>query len=85
MGKKNAIHIWSKTTLIESGVGGAGVDPPPTKMDTFFLRSLALSVPIYINFQSNGAKKIYIMPYYIKKIFQSLKLHLIGNFYKLAH
>ena len=36
-----------------SGVGGASVDPPPTKMDTFLLWPLALSVPIYRNFQSN--------------------------------
>ena len=37
-GKKNRTkrHIWSKTTLITSGVGGAGVDPPPRKMSTFF-------------------------------------------------
>ena len=48
-------YIWSKTTLIASDVGRTRVDLPPTKMDTFFLRSLALSVPIYRNFQSNGA------------------------------
>ena len=36
-------------------MGGAGVDPPTQKMDTFFLESLALSVPIHKNFQSNGA------------------------------
>ena len=45
---------------------------PFHKMDSFFLRSLALSVPIYRNFQSNEAnfrrlkvliRKIYIMPY----------------------
>ena len=49
--------VWSKTTLITRGVGvaGPGVDPPTCKMDTFFLRSLALSVLIYRNFQSNGA------------------------------
>ena len=41
----------------------AGVDPPPRKMNTFFLESLALSVAIYRNFQSNGdnwrTKKLY--------------------------
>ena len=42
----NAI-LWSKTTLTTGSVGGAGVDPPPRKTDTFFLVSLALSVPIY--------------------------------------
>ena len=46
--------VWSKTTLITSSVGGSGVDPPPRKMNTFFLRSLTLSVPIYRHFQSNG-------------------------------
>ena len=35
-------------------MGGAGVDPPPRKSNTFFLRSLTLSVPIYRHFQSNG-------------------------------
>ena len=47
-------NLWSKTTLIASSVSGAGVNPPPRKMNTFFHRSLALSVPIYGNFQSNG-------------------------------
>ena len=48
--------ILSKTTLTTGGVGGAGVDSPPRKTDTFFLGSLALSVSIYRHFQSNGAK-----------------------------
>ena len=48
--------FWSKTTLIASSVSGAGVNPPFCKMGTFFLRSLALSVPIRRNFQSNGVK-----------------------------
>ena len=47
--------VWSKTTLITVGVGGTGVDPPSCKMSTFFLGSLALSMPICRNFQSNGA------------------------------
>ena len=49
-------NLWSKTTIITSSVGGARVDPPLRKINTFFLRSLALSVPIYRNFQSNGDK-----------------------------
>ena len=46
----------STTTLITSCVVGTGVNPPYCKMDRFFLRSLALSIPIYRNFQSNGVK-----------------------------
>ena len=55
-GKKNWIkrHMWSKTTLITSGVGGEGVDLPPRKLSTFSLRSLALRVirilPIYCSY-----------------------------------
>ena len=49
-------NLWSKTTLIASIVSGAGVIPPFCKIVTFFHRSLALSVPIYRNFQSNGGK-----------------------------
>ena len=49
-------NIWSKTTLIASGVSRAGVNPPFCKMGIFFHRSLALSEPIYRNFQSNGGK-----------------------------
>ena len=48
--------VWNKTTLITSSVDGTGVNPPSCKMSTFFLRSLALSVPIYRNLQSNGGK-----------------------------
>ena len=36
---------------IASSVSGAGVNPPFCKMGTFFLGSLALSIPIYRNFQ----------------------------------
>ena len=43
--------VWSKTTLITGGVGGAGADTPTCKTSTPLLRSLALSsVPIYRNF-----------------------------------
>ena len=48
--------LWNKTTLITGGVGGAGVDPPFWKNKYIFsFKSLALIVPIYRNFQSNGA------------------------------
>ena len=47
--------FWSKTTLIASSVCEIGVNPPLRKINTFCLRSLALSVPIYRHFQSNGA------------------------------
>ena len=49
------MEYWSKTTLITSSVSGTGANPPFCKMDTFFLRSLARSVPIYRHFQSNRA------------------------------
>ena len=48
------VRVCNKTALVTSSVSGAGVNPPPRKMNTFFHRSLALSVPIYGNFQSNG-------------------------------
>ena len=60
------------------------VDPPSCKTNNFFLRSLALSVPIYRNFQSNGAnlqyfkpwkQNFYIIGHYINFFIQSLKLH----------
>ena len=44
-----------KLLLTIGDVGGARVDPPPRKMDTFFLWSLTLSMSIHRNFQSNGA------------------------------
>ena len=75
-------NLWSKTILIASSVSGAGVNPPFCKMGTFFLRSLARSVPIYRNFQSNGGKwphlklrkqYLYKIGYYINCFFQSLK------------
>ena len=39
--------VWSKTTLIIGGVGGAGIDSPSWKTFKFFLMPLALSVPIF--------------------------------------
>ena len=38
--------VWSKTSLNTGCVGGTWVNPPSCKMNTFFLRSLALSMPI---------------------------------------
>ena len=56
-GKKDSTkrYLWSKIILTTGSVGEPGVDPPPRKINTFFLRPLALSVPIYRHFQSNGA------------------------------
>ena len=51
---RNAL-LWSKTILTTGNVGGPGVDPPLRKINALFLRSLALSVPIYRHLQSNGA------------------------------
>ena len=51
--------IWSKTTLYllqAVWVGQGWILPLEKQVCTFFLRSLALRVPIYKNFQSNGAK-----------------------------
>ena len=48
--------FWSKTTLNTGCVHGIWVDPTSCKMGSFFLRSLALSVPICRNFQSNRGK-----------------------------
>ena len=56
-GKKDSTkrYLWSKTIITTGSVGRPGVDPPPRKINSFFLRSLALSVPIYRHFQLNGA------------------------------
>ena len=48
-------YLWSKTILTAGIVGGPGFDPPLRKINSFFHRTLALSVPIYRHFQSNGA------------------------------
>ena len=53
LGKKR--YLRGKTILTAGSVGRPGVGPSPRKINTFFLRSLALSVPIYWHFQSNGA------------------------------
>ena len=75
--------------LISSGVGKAGVDTLPRKMDTFFLRSLTLSLSIYRNFQSNGAnwrsikhrkKFFYIIGNYTNIFVQHLLLRQLAPF-----
>ena len=45
-GKKDSTkrYLWSKIILTTSSVGASGIDPPPRKMNTFFLRSLTLSI-----------------------------------------
>ena len=43
--------VWSKTTLNTAGVGVAGMDPHSCKMETSFLMSLALRMPLFNNFQ----------------------------------
>ena len=47
--------VCSKTTLNTGGVGGAEADPQTWKMGTYFLMSLELHMPIFNNFQYNGA------------------------------
>ena len=70
-------------------MGRARVDPPPRKMDTFFLRSLVLSVPIYRHFQSNGANWrsikhrknfFHIIEHYINFFVQRLILRQLAPF-----
>ena len=71
-------YLWSKTTLITVGVGWAWVDPPSWKTDIFFLRSLALSVPISRNFQSNGGK---FYPKFETSLYTSIWLETSINWY----
>ena len=47
--------VFYKTSLITGGVGWAGAGPPTSKLETFLLWPLALSMPICSNFQINGA------------------------------
>ena len=101
-GKKDSTkrYLRNKTILTTCSISRPGVDPPPRKIITFFLKSLALSVPTSRHFQSNGVNcrsskyltKKYIMIYYIKNSFDvwdvwyfASCLYLIGNVYKLAH
>ena len=47
--------VCYKTTQIAGGVEGTVAAPPTSKLRTFLSRPLALSKPIYGNFQINGA------------------------------
>ena len=47
--------VCYKTTQTTGGVGVAGACPPTSELGKFLLWSLALSMPIYSNFQINGA------------------------------
>ena len=47
--------VCYKTIQIAGGVGGTGTAPPTSKLGTFLSRPLALSKPIYSNFQINRA------------------------------
>ena len=49
------LSVCYKTTQTTGAVGMAGAYPPTSKLGTFLLWSLALSMPIYSNFQINGA------------------------------
>ena len=75
-------------------MGWAGAGPPTSKLETFLLWPLALSMPIYRNFQINevsGEILKSLDPYFASKIgglevSEFLpKLHLFGNCYKLAY
>ena len=79
--------VCYKTTLIPSAVGWAGAGPPTSKLRTFLLWSLALSMPIYSNFQTNGASGETLKPpdpYFASKI-RGLVVSEFGNCYKSAY
>ena len=87
--KEISYFLYVETTMILSCVGGTRVNPPCCKMSTFFLRSLALSVPIYRHFQSNGVnwRSIkhrnnisYIIGHYINFFVQHLILRQLAPF-----
>ena len=74
---------------------GLWVDPPSFKTDTFFY-VLGQFIKISNQMEANGhvlnfenTYIYYIIGYYIKFLFKvwdvAIYLHLIGNFYKLAH
>ena len=47
--------VCYKTTVNAGSVGRAGATPRTSKLGTYLSRPLALSKPIYSNFQINGA------------------------------
>ena len=72
----------------------AGAGPPTSELGKFLLWSLALSMPIYSNFQINGAlgeTRKPPDPRFLKQnrgleVSEFLpKLYLFGNFYNLAY
>ena len=75
-------------------MGGNGAAPPTSKLGTFLSGPLALSKPIYSNFQLNGASGETMKPpdpYFASKI-EGLevseflpKIHLFRNCYKLTY
>ena len=75
-------------------MGGTEAGPPTSKLGTFLSRPLALSKPIYSNFQINGASGETLKrpdPYFASKIggleFSEFlpKFHLFGNCYKSTY
>ena len=86
--------VCYKTTQIVGSVGGTGAAPPTSKLGTFLSRPLALSKPIYSNFQINGASGETLKPPDPRFLKQNRglevskflpKLHLFGNCYKSAY
>ena len=84
---QKGLHIHSfmeQTTLITGIVGGAGIDPPPWKMDTFFLGSLALSMPFFLEISNqmevNGEVSNIQLEKLYKKSFRCLILRQLAPF-----
>ena len=88
------LSVCYKTTQTTGSVGVAGACPPTSELGKFLLWSLALSMPIYSNFQINGAlgeTQKPPDPYFASKIWGLEvskflpRLHLFGNCYKSAY
>ena len=88
------LSVCYKTTQTTGGVGVAGACPPTSELGKFLLWSLALSMPIYNNFQINGALEETRKPPDPKLLKQNRglevseflpKLHLFENCYKSAY
>ena len=86
--------VYYKTTQIAGGMGGNGAVPPTSKLGTFLSRPLALSKPIYSNFQINGTSGKTLKPPDPRFLKQNRglevseflpKLHLFGNCYISAY
>ena len=85
------LSVCYKSTQTTDGVAVAGAYPPTSKLGTFLLWSLALSMPIYSNFQINGALGETRKPPDPRFLKQNMglevskflpTLHLFGNCYK---